>query len=432
MRSLLSLLVLAAAAAAGDLETENERLRNEIAALKASDPDAALRKAVQDYLLGPRPEEMPRSPLAVDYQGGITFRSADGCHLIRLNFLAQVGYFLARDDSEISNRGQSGFEVDMLRIRVSGHAWSDRLKFFLEAELASAARRFTDDADTISEAWLRYHRRDWEYIRFRGGRFRAAFTAPEQAADEALALVERGYVAEHFTVGRVDGIAILVENLFFWDRFQVEIDLHSGSERFDPDVPYEGHDKRGGVTGRIALTLIGDGLPETHLAFEGAPYIHPDPVVVLGAGINLEDSSVADAERVKTREATFDVTWRHRTRWAQLCLFFRRDVTTDDSDDWGVQFTCSTCVVPRRVEFGLRLGYIDYGPAVPALGNGLEATFGFTFYWLDERQRAVGHRLRVNLDLGYAENLVTHSRLLNWPESHIEGFLFRAQLTLVF
>lgn len=434
MRALFAALGLLAAsrAHAGDLEEENRRLRDEVKALKASDPESALRKSVKEFLLGPRPEDMPRTPVTLEYQGGLTFRTEDGCHLLRLNLLLQTGYFLTRDRSVAHDQGESGFEVDMLRLRVSGHAWTDRLKYFLDLEFGPHARRFSAEADAVAEAWATYHRRDWQYLTFKGGRFRAAYAAGEQAADEALALCERGLVTEHFTVGRVDGIAILVSDLLFWDRLEVEIDLHSGSERFDPDVAFVGHDKRGAFNVRAALTLVGKGLPRTHLAYEGDPYQQPEGVLVIGAAMHFETSHVAGAPLTKIQAATADLTWRRRGRYASLSVFYGRVTTTAASDDWGVQFTYSKFVVPRRVEFAARVGYIDYGAVREADGDLIEATLGFSFYWLDETERPLGHRLRVNLDIGYAENVVTATGLLNWAAGHIEGVLFRSQLTVLF
>lgn len=438
---LLLLVVAGVTAMAGeeDLRRENARLRDELSALKGADPAAAMRKAVDEYLAAADATKLPRQPATVDYQGGFTLRTQDGLHLLRINVLLQTGWnwFKATETSSVAER--AGFEMDTLRLRFSGHAFSERLAYFIDLEFAPQADRFDTSPDTVSEAWLTYRRIPWDQGRFKGGRYRARFSSSDEVCDEALALCERGLVSEYFAVGRVDGLAVLLENLLD-GRSAFEVDAFNGSERFDAGDPFSGAKKdiRFSLSMRWSTTILGRGDPHSHLAYEGDPYDSPEEVLVAGAGFHYEPENVARTPSAEFYEIAADLMYRRAGRYAALNLYARYNIggatagLTEDDWDLGAQATLSWFFVPREMEVALRAGWTHYAAHMDPGGDLVELTAGFGYYWTDGKWRPVGSRLRVNLDLGWAQNIAQESRWTNWPAGDLRGLLFRSQITILF
>ncbi len=436
--ALATLLVSAAIVAAEEeLSEENRRLRDEIAALKAGDPEAGLRKAIEDYLAGPRPEEMPAVPATAEYQGGFALRSADGMHLLRLNLWGRAGWSWLRDHSEAHGITQAGFHLHDLRVRLSGHAYSERLVYLVDLQFSPEDGRFEDDHEAISEARLTYRRPPWRWLRLRIGKMRPAFTAEEQAADEALVLAERGLVHEFFTVGRSLGLAAILEGVR-GGRSRAELSITNGSERFDPAGGFVGDDKRRAFSFRWARTLVGEGDPSLHIAYEGSPYDDPQRTLVAGIGIHGEENRIPGSMPAEFVQATADLTWRHRGTYASVQVFLRRNRAGgtpdlgEDDDDVGAQAIVAHFLVPRKFELAARVGWLDYASHVDPGGDLIEATVGFNFYWTNEHDRFQGHRMRVTVDWGYAEHVVQPSGPGGWPEGHGRGWQFRSLVTFLF
>ncbi len=434
LRVVAFLLVTAAVAASEeDLASENARLRGELATLKGADPEGATRRVIEQYLEDSRPAGGAQAATA-GYDRGFFLATTDGLHLLRFNLVAQFGWFASRDFSETHSQAQSVFELESLRLRLTGHAFTDRLTFFLDLELAPSARRFQATADTVSEGYFVYHRRPWEHLRFKGGRFRPRFTSGEEAADHALMFAARSIVNEFFTVGRTEGIAIVVENLR-GGRSAVEFSVTNGSERFNPDAPVVGDDSRAVVSLRWARTLLGEGVPWTHTAYEGDPEQSGEPVLVLGIGFHVEDTVIGSMAQVRYRQVTVDLTWRHEGNWATLNLFgrFHKDgVSGGGGEDFGAHAAFARFLVPGRLALAFRLGWIEYAPISGGGSDLFEATFSFIYTWRDEAGSVPGDRLKVNLDLGYVENVALGSMTAELSSGFVQGLLFRALLTVIF
>jgi len=439
VRAALAVLCVATTTLAAEegLAEENRRLRDEVAALKAGDPGAGLRKAIEDYLSGPRPEDMPSVGATAEYQGGFALRSADGLHLLRINLWGRAGWNWYRDRAEAHGVTQAGFRVPDLRVRLSGHAFSERLRYFVDLEFAPNAERFDDDGDAVSEAHLTYRRPPWRWLRLRIGRLRPGFSSEEQAADEALVLAERGLVHEYFTVGRSDGLAAILEGVR-GGRSRAELTITNGSERYDPSSAFVGDDKRRGFSFRWARTLVGEGDPATHLGYQGSPYDDPARTLVVGIGIHWEENRLPGTMPAEFVQATADVTWRHRGTYATVQVFVRRNRAggteglAADDDDVGAQALLAYFVVPRKFELAARFGWLDYASHMDPGGDLVEATVGFNFYWTNEVDRFQGHRMRVTVDWGYAEHVALQSRGTGWPAGHGRGWQFRSVVTFVF
>jgi hypothetical protein len=369
MRLAAAIVLLAAATFADEptreeLARENERLRQELAGLRAGAPDAVLRNAVEEYLATHAPDHMPRAPADVAYQSGFVLATGDGMHLLRINVGSQIGWHRYRDLSEEHSQARAQHKVTHLRLRLSGHAFTERLTYFVDLEFGPNAERFATDTDALSEGWMRYRRPSWDHVRLQGGRFRPRFCVSENVDDFALALVARGLVNEFFTVGRTDGLAIQLENLRE-GRSSLELALTNGSEIFDPDSIALGDDKRYAYTFRWSRTLIGEGNPWAHTAYEGDPYESPEGTLVLGIGVHHEVFDSLGASRVaKFFQATVDVMWRRAGSYASVQFFWRRNRTVadepaiDEPNDFGVQATVSRFVIPRRMEIAFRAGWI--------------------------------------------------------------------------
>ncbi|MGQ0613231.1 MAG: hypothetical protein ACT4PV_05780 [Planctomycetaceae bacterium] len=434
LRIVVFLLAAAAAAASEeDLATENARLRGELATLKGADPDAATRRVIEQYLEDSRPAGGAQAATC-GFDHGFFLAAADGLHLLRFNLVAQFGWFASRDYSDTHSQAQSVFELESLRLRLSGHAFTERLTFFVDLELAPAARRFQTTADTISEGYFVYHRRPWEHLRFKGGRFRPRFTSGEEAADHALMFAARSLVNEFFTVGRTEGIAIVVENLR-GGRSAVELAITNGSERFNPDAPVIADDSRAVVSFRWARTLIGEGVPWTHAAFEGDPGQSAEPVLVLGIGVHFEDTVIGSMAQVQYRQMTVDLMWRREGMWATLNLFGRfhkEGLAGGGGEDFGAHAAFARYLVPGRIALAFRAGWIEYAAVSGGGSDLLEATFSFIFSWRDEAGSVPGDRLKVNLDLGYVQNVALGSMTAELPAGFVQGLVFRALLTVIF
>ncbi|NJN14384.1 MAG: hypothetical protein HC813_01705, partial [Planctomycetes bacterium] len=247
----------------------------------------------------------------------------------------------------------------------------------------------------------------------------------------------RGLVHEYFTVGRSDGLAAILEGVR-GGRSRVEFSITNGSERFDPGHPFVGDDKRRAFTFRWARTLLGEGDPSRHIAYQGDPYDDPARVLVLGFGFHWDQNAQADSTPARFWQATADLTWRHQGSYANLQIFFRRnqaggteDLAAND-DDLGFQVMVAHFLIPRRLELAGRLGWMEYASHRDPGGDLIEVTFGFSYYWKNEDDRFQGHRLRVTVDLGYAERVEEESGLLGWPEGHGRGWQFRSLVTFLF
>ena len=438
VRVLLAWVAVAAVAAAEeDLAQENRRLKDEIAALKANDPDAVVRRAVDEYLHTFHQDEMPDQDATFGYQGGFTARSADGLYLLRTNVWGQFEWYSVNDEREASTRTQSRFQMKRMRVRFSGHAFTERLQYFVELELSPSARRFQQTVDTISEAYFIYRRRPWKRLRIKAGRFRPRFTSSEESMDEAQVFAERGLVNEYFTVGRTEGAAIVVENLRH-GRMLVELALSNGMERFDPDQPVIFEDRRAAITFRWAYTAVGDGIPWRHTMYEGDPYMQPESVLVVGFGFHLAENEIAGTPLERFWQVAVDATWRRRGAYAAFNLFFRKneasatDGLIQNDNDIGAQLTLSYFIRKRTMEVAVRAGWIDYARHVAASDDLFEFTMAWSFYWRDEAGMVQGHRAKATLDFGYAENIAVHSGVTNWPRFHGRGWQFRAQVTIFF
>jgi len=430
-----ALAASAAFAGESDAERENARLREELAHLRASDPDAATRRAVEQYLDETR--AAPPAPVASVYDGGFSWRSADGLHSLRANVFARFGWFNTRDTSRTNGITQYGFELEALRLRLAGHAYTERLTYLVELEFAPRAGRYEDDADTVSEAYLTYQRRPWRFLRFRGGRFRVPFAASEIPGDDALEFADRSLLNEYFTIGRSDALGVILEGLRGrTERF--EFTMSNGSERFHPGAPFRFDDTRIGFTGRLSRTLVGEGDPAAALAFEGDPEDSGGSTIVAGLAAHYESAKIRGAPQANYWQFTADATWRRRGTWLAAAVFYRRNLASGttglaaDEDEWGAHAALARFLVPRRVELALRGAWISYASHADPGGDLLEVTFGFNFYWLDESGTPPGQRLRVTLDFGYAENVAVTTGTADWAQGHVHGILFRSQLTIVF
>jgi len=432
-----ALLLLATAASAGDtgLEEENKRLRDELAAMKAGDPEGMRRKAIDEYLETALPKQPPDAA-RTGYDRGFYFESRDEMFRLKLNIWGQFNWHWVRDVSMARGQAQFTFRWTYFRLRFAGHAFTKRLTYFIELELSPQARRYTAAADNISEAYFIYHRQPWKHGRLKAGRFRPRFTASENAMDDQLVLGARGLVNEFFTPGRSDGLALLVEELLSGNRMYVELSIFNGSEFADNSRSLAFDDKRIALAGRWAWTVLGEGSPYEQTSYEGDFARTPGSVLVVGVGLMWDRDTSVGSANYEFVQTTADITWRRRGTWVQAGFFYRSYAAggtglATDEDEWGWQATAAQRV-GRRWELAGRLGWIDYAPHKAAGGELIEITIGFSYFWDNDVLETQGQNLRVTVDFGYAENTVLSSATAGWPNGVLRGWLLRASFIVLF
>jgi len=129
-----------------------------------------------------------------EYDEGLVLDSDDGRFLLRTGMRVQVrGTVLA------NNNGAPGHDITVPRGRLAftGHAWSEGLGYAFQADLNSERAQMLD-------YYLNY--RIGAGVQLRAGQYKKPFNRHQLQSTNALALVERAFIDEHYDGGRDIGL----------------------------------------------------------------------------------------------------------------------------------------------------------------------------------------------------------------------------------
>jgi phosphate-selective porin OprO/OprP len=214
------------------LEAQDQRLnalRDQLAASSQADLNAArvdqLRQQIRE-ILNEREfrESLMPSVVQAGYDSGFYIRSSDDKFRLNINGLFQFRwtYYATREQNHYLSPGlrrtdRSGFDLQRLRIRFSGNAYSPDLTYALELEQDAP-----DTYDTVlSEAWVNYRFAD--LFQFKAGYIRPATTRMQLVDNSAMQFVDRAMVDAVFGAGYATGVRLW--GVGFHQRWEYYLDV---------------------------------------------------------------------------------------------------------------------------------------------------------------------------------------------------------------
>lgn len=288
------------------------------------------------------------------------------------------------------------FRVNRSRLRINGHLFSPTVRYQFQADFVE---------ERVRDLSITWDLRDW--LRVRGGRWKAVVNRERTESSSAQQLVDRSILDRWFTLGRQQGVEVSgrVATATPWVGT-----YFAGA--------FRGVDARGGAAlpvwvGRYEWTYKGRSLP----AWQGDPAVTPDLRVAVGATAARTESAYAfyagsgvgaslsvlppgPSDRFRTRQYAGDVSvrWRGASFQAEAHRkAVRRTVSGDDRTllgayvQGGVLASTLWGRLPRRLEFAARTAVIDPDHAV-GRDHHEERVGGINWY-------ANGHRHKVTADV---------------------------------
>jgi hypothetical protein len=129
--------------------------------------------------------------------------SPDGRFRLELDGLLQIRWIWNYHDQQ--PRYLSGFENTRTRLTFRGHVFSRDITYLIRSDFARAG-----GADTLRDAWVRYHLDDQWSLRV--GQFRLPFNREELVVPQYQQAIERSIVNESLNIGRSQGVELMFTN----------------------------------------------------------------------------------------------------------------------------------------------------------------------------------------------------------------------------
>lgn len=238
-------------------------------------------------------ESLMPSTLQAGYDKGFYIRSSDELFMIKLNGMMQFRYtyYHSHRDNRYLAPGyrrsdRSGFDINRLRLRFSGHAYSKDLTYWIELDSGAP-----NEYDTrLFYAWFNYRFAD--ELQFKFGRFRTANLRADFASVATMQFVEYPMMNSVFGLG--DGTGVRLWGQLFKKKLDYYVDLvntlggpNTRTITNDEDFFANGHDGNPAVVARLVWhALTGDAktpvVVDQHMDSPSDVEFHMDPALDVG------------------------------------------------------------------------------------------------------------------------------------------------------
>lgn len=276
-----------------------EMLEQQVAAAAQDDMNAArstqMKQQIREVLSESEfRESLMPSTLQAGYDKGFFIRSGDDKFMMKFNGMMQFRwtYYETRRENRYLSPGfrrsdRSGFDLNRVRFRTSGHAYSKDLTYFVEFDMS--ANQATPYDARVNYAWANYRMMD--EFQIKAGVMRISSTRAETNSTATLQLVELPVMNAVFGLGRGTGVR-------FWGNLlegkgQYYLDIvnslnNPGTRTITNDETWytNGHDNNPAIVFRTTWQLLGGSCLNPR---DAGPYtepcdyaIHTEPALNIG------------------------------------------------------------------------------------------------------------------------------------------------------